>query len=196
MNLWVITDVLHEHSRYTRPKWYKTNMEAFHKTYSIYILVCLFLFATFVLFCLVRIQPILHNTWWPGCDVNQYIRNNWVIMSSISSVPMNARCHQIRMFWIPYLNNDTVQNVNEPTAITRNWFMITSCDATPFHITGPLWEVIHVAVTHTKGQWHETSMFSLMIAWTICWTVDILVIWDATLFMWRHCTVLTYLRHG
>ena len=84
------------------------------------------------MFCLVRIQPIHHNTWRPRCDANQYIRNNLVIISSISNVPMNALCHQIRIFWMPYLNNDTVQNMNELTAITPNWFMITFMRCNPF----------------------------------------------------------------
>ena len=71
------------------------------------------------------------------------------------------------------------------------------CDATSmktpkhgnaFRITGPLWGDSTIPGGFPSQGWIIPSFsVHLLLAWTICSTKKLSVIWDAMTLMWRHC---------
>ena len=69
-----------------------------------------------------------------------------------------------------------------PCMIDISWTMMTE---NTFRVTGPLWgeSTDHRWIPLTKGQWHGTLMFSLMLAKITCWKTVKLA---AMALVWPH----------
>ena len=66
--------------------------------------------------------------------------------------------------------------------------MTTSRHEGTFRITGPLWgeSTGHRWIPFTKDHQYGDLMCSFWLAWTSCWTNNLVVIWNAMTLLWRH----------
>ena len=67
-------------------------------------------------------------------------------------------------------------------------FMMTSWHGSSSCITGPLYgeTTCHRWIPLTKGQYCWPFMFSLLLAWSSCWTYNMPVICATMMFLWCH----------
>ena len=59
--------------------------------------------------------------------------------------------------------------------------MMTLWNGNIFHVTGTLWG------ESTDHRWNPITKASDAELWCCLWTVELLVIWEAMMFMWRYC---------
>ena len=87
----------------------------------------------------------------------------------------------------------------------RRLFMMTSWHGNAFRTTGPLsgdstggyssQRASSTEIIFFYWQWCGDIIYHILVAWRSCWTtVELLVIWDAMMPMWRHCNVVNILR--
>ena len=98
--------------------------------------------------------------------------NHWQIASLVTQKSLFTVTHAL--FFISWWRHDMEMLST----------LLALCEGNPLVASGS---------PHKGSAMQKDLMFSLMLAWTSCHTVNLRVIWDAMALMWHHCNNLSLL---